>query len=345
MRIVNPLYDTAFKYLMQNEKFAKRVLSVILDEEVEVVHLSQQETVFPDQKRQLTLFRLDFKAVIREPDGTRKTILVELQKSKYETDIQRFRHYLGSSYMEKPKNNQVCEEQVQYSGMYPIVTIYILGYKLDELPYMAVTVNREIIDASTKQKIDVKSFFIEHLTHKSHIIQVRRLPAQRRTRLENFMVLFNQAWVTETNSILDLQELPKEFEDLANYLHGPVADEQFRRNLDAEEELDSIFDQQEAKYLHQIAVAQQEKEEAEKREAEAQQRETEAIQREAQERQQKQEAQEREAEECRQKEEALQEKKQAMLKLATKMKRYGESVEDIIRETGLTKQEIENLEI
>jgi hypothetical protein len=336
MRIVNPLYDTAFKYLMQNEKFAKRVLSVILDEEVEVVHLSQQETVFPDPKRQLTLFRLDFKAVIREPDGTRKTILVELQKSKYETDIQRFRHYLGSSYMEKPKKDVVEEEQEPYSGMYPIVTIYILGYKLDELPYMAVTVNREIIDAATKQKIDVKSFFIEHLTHKSHIIQVRRLPQQRRTRLENFMVLFNQAWVTETNSILDLQELPEGFEDLATYLHGPVADEQFRRNLDAEEELDSIFDQQEAKYLHQIAVAQQEKEEAEREKAEAQQRELEAQQREAEERQQKQEAQQRELE-------ALQEKKQAMLKLATKMKRYGESMDDIMRETGLTQNEIEKL--
>jgi hypothetical protein len=201
---------------------------------------------------------------------------------------------------------------------------------------MAVTVNREIIDAATKQKIDVKSFFIEHLTHKSHIIQVRRLPQQRRTRLENFMVLFNQAWVTETNSILDLQELPEGFEDLATYLHGPVADEQFRRNLDAEEELDSIFDQQEAKYLHQIAVAQQEKEEAEREKAEAQQRELEAQQREAEERQQKQEAQQRELE-------ALQEKKQAMLKLATKMKRYGESMDDIMRETGLTQNEIEKL--
>jgi uncharacterized protein YxeA len=113
------------------------------------------------------------------------------------------------------------------------------------------------------------------------------------------------------------------------YLHGPVADEQFRRNLDAEEELDSIFDQQEAKYLHQIAVAQQEKKEAEREKAEAQKREHEAQQREAEERQQKQEA--------------LEEKKQAMLKLATKMKRYGESIEDIIRETGLTEQEMKNL--
>ena len=57
MRVVNPLYDTAFKYLMQNKKFARKILSVILDVEVEVVHLSQQETVYPDKKRHPTLFR------------------------------------------------------------------------------------------------------------------------------------------------------------------------------------------------------------------------------------------------------------------------------------------------
>ena len=36
-------------------------------------------------------------------------------------------------------------------------------------------------------------------------------------------------------------------------------------------------------------------------------------------------------------------KEDAMLKLATKMKKYGESTEDIIRETGLTANEIEKL--
>ena len=332
MRIVNPLYDTAFKYLMQNEKFARKILSVILDVEVEVVHLSQQETVFPDQKRQLTLFRLDFKAVIIEPDGTRKTVLVELQKSKYETDIQRFRHYLGSSYMEKSKKDEVAEVQVQYNGIYPIITIYILGYDLKELPYMAVTVNREVIDAASKKRIEVKSFFIEHLTHQSHIIQVRRLPEHRRTRLENFMVLFNQAWVTETKSILDLQELPEGFEDLATYLHGPVADEQFRRNLDAEEELDTIFDQQEAKYLYQIAIAQQEKEEAERREQEAEKREIEAKLETEKERLQKQEAQQREAV-----------ARQKIIDLAKFLKQMGLPTDQISKKTGLTEIEIKKL--
>ncbi|MEI7727812.1 MAG: hypothetical protein WCK09_22085, partial [Bacteroidota bacterium] len=99
MKIINPLYDKAFKYLMENNKLAKKVLSVILDVEVTEVTLSQQETILPDERRGLTLFRLDFKAIIKEADGRKKTVLIELQKSKYPTDIQRFRNYLGANYM------------------------------------------------------------------------------------------------------------------------------------------------------------------------------------------------------------------------------------------------------
>ncbi len=164
MKIINPLYDKAFKYLMENNKFAKKVLSVILDQEVVEVTLGHQETVFPDEKRRLTLFRLDFHAVIREADGNYKTVLIELQKSKFSTDIQRFRNYLGANYMSKSKNQTVVNEPVaHYHSAYPIITIYILGYNLDDLPHMAVTVNRDIFDSVSKEKIEVRSFFIEHL--------------------------------------------------------------------------------------------------------------------------------------------------------------------------------------
>ena len=99
MKIINPLYDKAFKYLMENNKLAKKILSVILDVEVLEVALSQQETSLPDERRGLTLFRLDFKAIIKQADGSQKTVLIELQKSKYKTDIQRFRSYLGANYL------------------------------------------------------------------------------------------------------------------------------------------------------------------------------------------------------------------------------------------------------
>ncbi len=316
MKIINPLYDKAFKYLMENNKFAKKVLSVILDVDIEEVNLENQETILPSETRRLTLFRLDFKAVIKEADGSRKTVLIELQKSKFPTDIQRFRSYLGANYMAKPnEKNLVHEPPFEYQSAYPIITIYILGYNLDDLPYMAVTVNRDIINSVSKEKIIVKSFFIEHLTHQSHIIQIRRLPDQRRTRLENFLVLFNQAWCTEESYIIDLQDIPEEFSEMAKYLQGPLMDEEFRRKLLAEEEIDIIFEEQEAKFLKRIA-------EAENREH------LEKLQKE---------------DERRQKEEERKQKISLAVKLATYMKQNGASVEEISKETGLSPEKIDDL--
>ncbi|ACF14788.1 hypothetical protein Ctha_2338 [Chloroherpeton thalassium ATCC 35110] len=51
---------------------------------------------------------------------------------------------------------------------------------------------------------------------------------------------------------------------MAKYLSAPLMDEDFRRNLEAEEELDLIFDEQEAKYLKQIADEKKGREKAEK---------------------------------------------------------------------------------
>jgi hypothetical protein len=321
------------------------------------VILKNQETVLPSDMRRLTLFRLDFKAVIREADGSRKTVLIELQKSKFTTDIQRFRNYLGANYMARPKGENLAgERSYEYQAGYPIIAIYILGYTLEDLPYMAVTVNRDITNSVTKEKIHVKSFFIEHLTHQSHIIQIRRLPEQRRTRLENFLVLFNQAWCTEEAYILDLQDIPEEFSEMAKYLEGPLKDEEFRRKLEAEEEIDIIFDEQEARFLKKIAEAEKKEKEAEKREQKAKKKEQEALKtkREAEKREQKalktrqeaekreqealktkQEAEKREQFEKSQKEEEHKQKLTLAVKLATYMKQNGASTEVISRETGL----------
>jgi len=141
------------------------------------------------------------------------------------------------------------------------------------------------------------------------------LPEKRRTLLEKFLVLFNQAWCTEEGYILDLQEVPKEFVDIANYLQSPLLDENFRRNLEAEEQLDYIFGQQEARFLKKIA-------EAEKRE---------------------QEAEKREQLEKFQKEEEHREKISLAVKLATYMKQNGASNAEISKETGLSPEKIIDL--
>jgi hypothetical protein len=376
MKIINPLYDQAFKYLMENNKLARKALSIMLDVEVEELILEQQETVITDKRKLLNVLRMDFKALIKEADGSRKTVLIEVQKSKYSNNIDRFRHYLGSNYMSAIIDVDPVQEPLpeRYSG-FPIITIYILGYNLPDLPYMAVTVNREVINSVNKKRLQVKSFFIEHLTHQSHIIQVLRLPEKRKTRLEKFLSLFNQQWCTDVKFILDLPEIPSGFTDMAKYLQGPLMDDEFRRKLRAEQEIDIAFDRQLNKYLlqlgllardmqvkeqqHQEAVQQLQEAEQQLRETEQKLRETEqqkreteqqkqvAVQQQQDAEQQKQEAgQERlEAEETAQSErlQKLDERTQK-LEMARKFARYlmqtGASIDFICNETGLNPDEI-----
>ncbi len=331
MKIVNPLYDLAFKYLMENERLAKKVISVLLDTEVEELSIGQQETILPISKRGLSLFRLDFTAIIKLPDGTSKKVLIELQKSKNPVDIQRFRTYLGSNYLSK-KDDENEEEK----AMYPIITIYLLGYNMDDLPYLAVKVNREVIDSSNNKTVIVNSYFVEHLTHQSHIIQVRRLPEKRQTRLEKFLTLFNQSWISEQNYILDLQDVPEEFVDMAKYLQGPLMDDKFRRQLDAEEEVDNRFDKQEAKYLKKFDKLKQSEKEAKQREKVAKQREKKAKQREEEYKQREKESKKRE-------EESKKREKELAIKFAYRLKKLGSSIEEISNETGLPIEEIKKL--
>ncbi|NJM14276.1 MAG: hypothetical protein HC896_01825 [Bacteroidales bacterium] len=260
MRIVNPLYDVAFKYLMENNDLARKIIGLILEEEIEELSVGQQETSYTDEKRFMTLYRLDFKAVIKQPDGTRQKVLIELQKSKSDTEIQRFRTYLGLNYLKPETEKQPDGKEAKVS--YPIITIYILGYSIADIPYVAVTINNCATNSVNRQPIELRSDFVRMLTHRSHILQVGRLPEERRTRLEQFLSFFNQAWKTEEGFILDMKEVPEEFKELAHYLSIPLMDEAFQNRLRAEEEIDARFDQQEAKYLQQIEEAKRKEEEA-----------------------------------------------------------------------------------
>lgn len=336
MKIVNPLFDLAFKFLMENEKYARKVLSVILDQEVVEVTLGQQESVWPSPAKQLSYFRLDFKAVIRKADGSKQKVLVELQKSKSPGDIQRFRTYLGASYMSPNKEaDLVKEHSPEYYGAYPLITIYILGYNMPEIPYMAIKVNRDVVDSVSKKRVKVKSSFIDHLTHEAHIIQVLRLPEKRRSRLEQFLTIFNQAWCTDQEFILDLQEVPEEFEDIAMYLQGPLIDEQSRRNLAFEEEVRGILDAKEetaeilknlkkeiarARKTTQFALQQKEKVEKQKGEVEKQKDQIE-----------------------KQKGEIERKARNMAMQLAVFMKKNGASIEDISKQTGLSADEINGI--
>ncbi len=119
------------------------------------------------------------------------------------------------------------------------------------------------------------------------------------------------------------------------YRKDDIFCEMIRRLKTSLEEDDSIAyiknyeEYQEGIERYNIGVKKEQREEYEEQLSEAKAREEE-------ERRQKEEAQAREEEERRQKEKAMQ-------KLAKKMIKYGEPIEDIIEETGLSEDEIKNL--
>jgi len=251
MKIANPIYDLAFKYLMENERMARLVLSTILEQDVVKVYFGSQEVVVPNPLHSrtvakgentttrdndpLTVFRLDFKAEIKNKAGEIETVLIEIQKARTGTEITRFRSYLGSNYLKGVE--EIDDKGNRITRHYPIVTIYILGYNLPGIPYLGIAIERQTIDMSTGQPVSAESEFIDKLNHRSYILQIRNLPIERRTRLEKFMSLFNQAWVAETNYILDLEEVPEEFNEIVDYMHSALADEQFVTNMQGEWEM------------------------------------------------------------------------------------------------------------
>jgi hypothetical protein len=195
MRIPNPLYDHAFKYLMSNNRLAKKVISTILDEEVVALELNQQEFVRKGVVRGLRVFRLDFKATIQKADGSREKVMIELQKSKLPTNIYRFRQYLGSLYADNTAELEHDYDELPES--LPIITIYILGYSIEDLPFLATRVDPQITDLSIGKPVKGRSNFTHALIHKIYILQVSRLSQKRRTKLEEFLQLFDQSYVSE----------------------------------------------------------------------------------------------------------------------------------------------------
>ena len=96
IQIANPIYDSVFKYLMEDERIAKTLLSALLKKEVVAVEMRRNEYT-NGVRDNISMFRIDFGAHVKEPDGTIRLVLIELQKTWLETETLRFRQYLGRS--------------------------------------------------------------------------------------------------------------------------------------------------------------------------------------------------------------------------------------------------------
>ena len=247
MKVANPIYDIVFKYMMEDERIARTILSALLKVEVLAVEVRPHE-YSDDTHDSLSVFRIDFGATIRDAEGNKKLILIELQKTWLETETLRFRQYLGVHYS-NPKNMQ------SDGSALPMVAVYILGHKVGDIEEPVLYVNHQSLDYDgnivTK---GLPNSFVDSLTHNSIIVQIPRLHGHINNRLDMVLSIFDQSRRDEEDKRIlridnKVYENDADMEHILRRLTMAAADADIRHKMNVEEEYFSAIEKRDTEIL------------------------------------------------------------------------------------------------
>lgn len=235
--IANPIYDAIFKYLMEDQRIAKTVLSALLKKEVVKVEIRPHEYANSTKDR-ISMFRLDFAATIQDENGKESAILIELQKTWVETETLRFRQYLGTYYNLK---DNVREENGQPYAL-PLVAIYILGHRVGDINEPILYVSHGTFDYNGNAVSEgIPNTFVESITHDSIIVQIPLLNGQINNRLLKVLSVFDQSNADKHNTQLmrfdeDMYKGDVELQYLLQRLERAALDARLRQDMNVEDE-------------------------------------------------------------------------------------------------------------
>ena len=240
IHVANPIYDSVFKYIMEDERIAKTMLSALLKKEV--VHVTVRPHEYSNTTRDtLSMFRIDFAATVREREGNEvkdRIVLIELQKTWLNTETLRFRQYLGAQYSNK--NN--IREAEDKGFAYPMVAVYLLGHRVGNIKEPIVYVNHDVFDYNGNVVEDGNMEpFVESLTHNSIIVQIPLLHGNVNNRLEKVLSVFDQTLVDgDTQQVLKIDEDKfADDNDMLYVLHkltAAAANSEMRQDMNVEDE-------------------------------------------------------------------------------------------------------------
>ncbi len=238
IQIANPIYDSVFKYLMEDERIAKTLLSALLKKEVVAVEMRRNEYT-NGVRDNISVFRIDFGAHVKEPDGTIRLVLIELQKTWLETETLRFRQYLGAQYS-NPEN--VPSENNKDGYAIPMVAIYLLGHRVGDINVPVLYVKHKAYDYDGNVVTDgIPDPFVESLIHDSIIVQIPLLHGQVNNRLEKVLSVFDQSQKNGSDRhVLNVNDTPFDDDDDMQYLLRRLlmaaANAQLRQEMNVEDE-------------------------------------------------------------------------------------------------------------
>lgn len=246
VNVANPIYDSVFKFLMEDERIAKTILSALLKKDVVAVKMRPHE--YSNTTRDsLSMFRIDFAATIREPDGDEHLVLIELQKTWLNTETLRFRQYLGAQY----GNKENIREDDKNGFAVPMVAVYLLGHRVGDIEEPVIYVNHKSYDYNGNEVTKgMPDPFVESLVHNSIIVQIPLLRGQINNHLEKVLSVFDQTRMSGDNTqLLKIDETGYEDDaDMMYILHrltAAAADAMMRQDMNVEDEYFSAIEDRE----------------------------------------------------------------------------------------------------
>ena len=235
--VANPLYDAVFKYLMEDERIAKTILTALLKKKVIDVKIRRNEYANLTRRESISMFRIDFAATVLDEDNQPHLMLIELQKTWLPTETLRFRRYLALQY--NNEENMLKEEHEKYA--IPMVAIYLLGHCVGKIEEPVIYVNHHAYNYDGKKVEEgIPDPFVESLQHDSIIVQIPLLHGRVNNRLEKVLCLFDQTNVADNKKVIKVDD--KQFEGdndmeyIVRRLQSAAADPDMRYQMNAEDE-------------------------------------------------------------------------------------------------------------
>lgn len=242
--VANPIYDSVFKYLMEDERITKTILSALLKKDVVEVEMRKHE-YSNGSRDKISMFRLDFAAKVKQEDGSLKLILIELQKTWLETETLRFRQYLGTQYSD-PAN--IVKEDGINSHAIPMVTVYMLGHRVGDIEEPVLYVNHKSYNYDGIEVTKgIPDPFVDSLVHDSIIVQIPLLRGTINNRLDKVLSVFDQSHKDKYNQqVLNFDD--NAFADDAEMRHilhrllAAASDVKLRQDMNVEDECISAIE-------------------------------------------------------------------------------------------------------
>lgn len=197
----------------------------------------------------ISMFRIDFGAKVRQDDGSVKLVLIELQKTWLETETLRFRQYLGTQYADPA--NIIKDDNSNGYGL-PMIAIYLLGHRVGNIDEPVLYVNHGYHNYDGQEVTKgVPDPFVESLVHDGIIVQIPLLHGRINNRLVKVLSVFDQTNKDSFNRQMlkideDVYGGDIEMKHILHRLFTAACDAKLRQDMNVEDEFFSAIENRDA---------------------------------------------------------------------------------------------------